>query len=1074
MKPGFIPFRQTVSYASRLRRFLRLISVLRVTGVEGVERGDYVGPIDRLRTLHYVRWTLFDDDRRMLLAVNFDHPIEPYLRFIFDETGPLLDTILCHCEGYEESSTDLGYSGFLKFAQKYQIDVDSFSATTPHLTVDDYNYLESIERMQREATDLAAFDLAAARFKIPTPGEQVHAARTDPARRDAYHLQSLRLLRAAHYTSRFFPDPKPGDGEGAKDHLFYRRFAMSLIEGFDPSEIAPEIKAPFTPALLWAGFDPAGATPSRPAPRLAAMSEPTSEAPVHRSNVQGGVLDMYRTSCGERMNIGALALLRFDSRAAAGRFLANISEQVSTADDGDRDDLRVNFALSHEGLKTLGLDEATRLGFPAVFREGMAARCGMIGDIGPNHPEAWRPRMIDDSGADIGPLDLDTVDAVVQIQRRVDEISPVAHNWGPAHPLYDDMQRLIGLGVRILTVERLVRYEEEDGSVRGHFGFADGISQPVVCGPASRDHVPVSALLRGYDPTVEKHAPAILKDGTFLVARKLSMHVKAFNTFGGDLSAAERQDVQTRIFGRTQDGVPLAAPDTGVWQENNFDYKDDPDGDKCPMSSHVRRVNPRLYAGVDPVTGEEIHDDTPRIMRRSYSYGPRGDDDADRGLMFMCYNASIAEQFEVIQRWVGGGNSTRILSAQNDPLLGPPPERGTRTFRYVDNDVVKRVDLGRAPFVGVEWGLYFFAPSIEATGELAKIALNGAAVDDQAALVSEGERLIASFSSLDDWKQVLEDTDENNREKAKAVWEAIAVNHGGVFHVDGLTGEGKEAKSFTLVSDPEEVMRIFRDHKTFSVRTYWSRMRDTVGGIFLGMDPEPQPLSKQLSGPDNEWHRAFEAETKGEYLRTSSPVNPFLGAFRDEQTRRRTFLKVFEDVKAGIQDRIGKERDPATGGSRRLVDMEELIGASVSRFGLPWLGLGDAGITTYPHLIDGRPNTDRPKSPNDFLETATYLFGPWPKPDTARRAEERGQGLLSHVRAFIASRWEDPPLASMDPPIDSLFSHLRKRTDFDAQQIALLVVGSGLGLHSPTSSSFTGVAFDWIAEKTYWRHQQDF
>ena len=39
-------------------------------------------------------------------------------------------------------------------------------------------------------------------------------------------------------------------------------------------------------------------------------------------------------------------------------------------------------------------------------------------------------------------------------------------------------------------------------------------------------------------------------------------------------------------------------------------------------------------------------------------------------MMFLAYNASIAEQFETVQRWMTGGNSTGGFSGSADPL--PP------------------------------------------------------------------------------------------------------------------------------------------------------------------------------------------------------------------------------------------------------------------------------------------------------------------------------------------------------------------------------------------------------------------
>src|SRR3546814_11991199 len=71
------------------------------------------------------------------------------------------------------------------------------------------------------------------------------------------------------------------------------------------------------------------------------------------------------------------------------------------------------------------------------------------------------------------------------------------------------------------------------------------------------------------------------------------------------------------------------------------------------------------------------------------TYGPRLDPAdpasaaAPRGLMFMAYNASIAEQYETIQRWVNGGNISGVASGNNAPLVGTAtPPHGPRRYRY--------------------------------------------------------------------------------------------------------------------------------------------------------------------------------------------------------------------------------------------------------------------------------------------------------------------------------------------------------------------------------------------------------
>ncbi len=77
----------------------------------------------------------------------------------------------------------------------------------------------------------------------------------------------------------------------------------------------------------------------------------------------------------------------------------------------------------------------------------------------------------------------------------------------------------------------------------------------------------------------------------------------------------------------------------------------------CPHAGHIRKVNPR-----DQVSnkGDQFDTLTRRILRRGIPYGlplplrpdgqPPADDGVDRGLHFLCYQTSITEQFETLQR----------------------------------------------------------------------------------------------------------------------------------------------------------------------------------------------------------------------------------------------------------------------------------------------------------------------------------------------------------------------------------------------------------------------------------------
>ena len=146
---------------------------------------------------------------------------------------------------------------------------------------------------------------------------------------------------------------------------------------------------------------------------------------------------------------------------------------------------------------------------------------------------------------------------------------------------------------------------------------------------------------------------------------------------------------------------------------NNFSYKDDPDGLKCPLGAHLRRMNPR-----DSMGFESNLTRMRRIIRRGLPYGTWADmdkpvDDSDRGIVFMALNASIMRQFEFVQQqWVNYGNDFR-LGEERDPVIGAHDGDGVFT---VPGDTSK----GEEPFfckdipafVETAGGDYFFIPSI--------------------------------------------------------------------------------------------------------------------------------------------------------------------------------------------------------------------------------------------------------------------------------------------------------------------------------------------------------------------------
>lgn len=227
-----------------------------------------------------------------------------------------------------------------------------------------------------------------------------------------------------------------------------------------------------------------------------------------------------------------------------------------------------------------------------------------------------------------------------------------------------------------------------DGN-REHFGFSDGFSQPAIKGDGVQatfgqgtpeadrqwSELELGEFILGYldgdQDTAAAPVGPLGRNGTFMVYRKLHQHVAAFRHMlrehaqgmpgGEELLAA-------KIVGRWRDGTPLVLSPDGSHREhyssieaiNDFRYEDDLDRRRCPVGAHVRRTNPRDALGWHG-TRSRRH----RMIRRGMPYGPplpegvSEDDGSDRGLIFICFVASLARQFEVVQRqWCGTATSS--------------------------------------------------------------------------------------------------------------------------------------------------------------------------------------------------------------------------------------------------------------------------------------------------------------------------------------------------------------------------------------------------------------------------------
>ena len=90
---------------------------------------------------------------------------------------------------------------------------------------------------------------------------------------------------------------------------------------------------------------------------------------------------------------GRYEFLSFDTPEAGRAWLTEMLVTVQSAKDAtdtvDASRRWVTLAFTWQGLRALGVPEAALATFPDAFREGMAARAGILGDTGSAAPEHW-------------------------------------------------------------------------------------------------------------------------------------------------------------------------------------------------------------------------------------------------------------------------------------------------------------------------------------------------------------------------------------------------------------------------------------------------------------------------------------------------------------------------------------------------------------------------------------------------------------------------------------------------------------------------------------------------------------
>lgn len=420
---------------------------------------------------------------------------------------------------------------------------------------------------------------------------------------------------------------------------------------------------------------------------------------------------------------GRYEFLSFRQPAQGRAWLEEVREKVPSAKTVtatvNQEKRWVCLGFTWNGLRALGVDEASLATFPEEFRQGMAARWQVLGDSGSNHPDNW-----------IGGLAKPDLHAIVILFAR--DVATRAQSIREHNALLSRMPGVVRLSS--LDLEAIPHSEY----VREHFGYRDRITTPEIEGtgitptPGSGPPLKAGEFILGYPdeegPPPKLPEPEILsRNGSYMAYRRLQQHVGAFRDFLREHGGPAREDQEllaAKLMGRWRSGAPLVlAPEkddptiaNDPQRNNNFDYaKMDPQGYAVPLGAHIRRMNPR-----DTVPNIQRR----RMIRRGATYGPPllegvPEDGVERGIAAFVICASLVRQFEFAQNvWINDPNF-KELGNEHDPIIGA--QDGKLDFTIPKRPIRKKI-IGLPAFTTVKGGAYFFVPGLRALHYLATLS----------------------------------------------------------------------------------------------------------------------------------------------------------------------------------------------------------------------------------------------------------------------------------------------------------------------------------------------------------------
>jgi deferrochelatase/peroxidase EfeB len=1132
IKAGFVDALDTVTYKTRIKRVLEALHGARTLAHEYVAAPLLSDSVERVGAIQSVRVAVLEPEDKVLLAVTFDGPWEAYIRVLWDKVGTLLDLIFVDTVDYV-TAFDHSFDAWRAWGRRVQVETGFFYGPTQS-TARDALYWRRVERMrERDPAPLgpeqedqkrwrssqvnelraslppaeAIVDKFVAAAEPETADEPVYAQVMFPRMVHERVRHGLRALAVLYRLTDLF---RPGTREG--DVL--RRAALDLLREFvatygdgagvakdqirearDGEDPLAKGRGRFARQLNW--LLPEGQrNPMRTLP-----ADPGG-APIDLAvlaAIQGGIVRPY-----EDVTHGVVLFLCFEGLEGAHRFLDGVRPMITPGNheaaspDGDP---FCNVAFTLAGLRAAGLSEDDLELFPEEFRMGMARRAGLLGDVRNNHPLRWRFPPV---AGDVAGAEPDMVHAALILRcmtKRETAADATVDISDADHPLRTHIDHVVKLGgARVAAIQSMKRLyaDPERTVIREHFGYHDGNGQPTIeqsskIPPFRQNLIHLGEVLVGRtnasDPEYVDDSDAAadivarmawLGNGSFLVMRKYRQYVNRLRavvaatavTLPGGATESNTDLVYAKLMGRYLDGTPVIdPPNSGV--RNNFIYENVDPG-LCPVTAHIRLANPRPAKRAKGEAGR-----MPRVMRRSMSYGPTFDsvpsDDIDRGLVFMAFCASLSEQYEVIQRWLNGGNPSGASSGQNCPFVGVPENGVQKTFRFEYDDPalpgvpgIAKVELGPNPqlfeeppvLTQLDWGVYTFMPSLAVLDRIRAVVSAAVRLTPASSAppwdLSRGRKILGALervrveqgdeAATQAWKAVIEDPESIDRLDAAAAWAAIRSDHAGLLK----TPYG------TLVASRDLLCEVLRDQQArYTVSGQFARMTKSFGGVALGLDASP------------------------EYWAQSDPVNNAIHALTNPAPKVSVYQRAFDAARGKINfivtDAQKHARTARAGRFDVGLDAREVVDEVLASLSEHWFGLQmpQAQAVLARGSVDWTWKVgEKPLYPGHFTALSRYMFQPNPGNVPVELGQAYGVAFHEAMLAFVNSVRQGGPAAVPEAPdgdsapiAAAIFNHPSGGADNDF--VARTMVGVLMGFTPTIIGAVLNVLREWFGAGSF-------